>query len=205
MRPATTIGTMLDVYGAGGRPDRVFRGGLSHRNIPHVRLRLVVFVVIATAAVTAWGATTIADNHRREQAGGESGMSDYEALAVVEPVFQRIFDVVWASGAESSEALNSLSDAERAIYATRVIEGQLDNGGWYQVFGNGVDHLIGPAIDGYLLLGLPEYAAVLTEVRAESFGEDSPEELGERLDNAYFALSGSEEARASLVKSRNLS
>jgi hypothetical protein len=119
----------------------------------------------------------------------------------VEPVFQRVYDEVWANGVEDLQAVGGV---ERAIYATWVLEGDVDNGGWYQAFGNGTDSLIEPAIDGYELMGLPEYASVLREVRAQNFDENSPDEVGERLDRLWFELSGTEEARARLVDAHGL-
>jgi hypothetical protein len=127
-------------------------------------------------------------------------VDDAKAFEVVEPVFRRIFAAVWKDGSESAAALDSISEGERAIYATRILEAELDNGGWYQVFFNHVDGLIEHAIAGYVLLGLPEYAAHLREVRAKGFDGDAPEQLGDLLDNAYFRLSGSEVARAALVQ-----
>jgi hypothetical protein len=99
-------------------------------------------------------------------------------------------------------ALAALSEDERAIYATRIIEGQWDNGGLFQVFGNGVDHLLEPAIGAYEHLGLLDYAALIRAVRAAGFRVDSPLELGEQLDGRYFGLSGSESARAELIKGK---
>jgi hypothetical protein len=111
----------------------------------------------------------------------------------VEPFFQSVHARVWTDG---SEDLSGLSPLESAIYATRVLEDDIDNGGHYQAFGNGTDQLIEPAIEGYEHLGLPAYAAHFRHVRAIGFHEHSPEEVGESLDDAYFRLSGSEEARA---------
>lgn len=128
-------------------------------------------------------------------------MDDFD---VVEPVFRRIFATVWAHGEEDSAALAALTEDEWAIYVTRVLEGQLDNGGWFQVFGNGVDQHLEAALAGYERLGLPDYAAVVQAVRDAGFGEDSPEESGEGLDAAYFELSGSESARAELITARRL-
>jgi hypothetical protein len=121
-------------------------------------------------------------------------------FGTVEPVFQLIFAKVWASGSEDLGVLNSLPPIERAIYATRLLEGDLDNGGWYQAFGNGKAHLIEPAIEGYQLLGLPMYAAHLRRVRAVGFDGRSEDAVGDALDKAYFALSGSEAARAAVVR-----
>jgi hypothetical protein len=123
---------------------------------------------------------------------------------VVEPVFQRVFGAVWSGRKENLDAFARLPEAERAIYATRIVEGQLDNGGWYQVFGNGVDHLLEAAIDGYELLGLADYAAHLRKVREVEFNGSSPEDIGEALDDAYFRLSGSEAACARIIRSHGI-
>ena len=117
-----------------------------------------------------------------------------EAFPIVEPVFQAIHSRMGRG--DDWSVFNRLTPLERAIYATRVIEGQIDNGGWYAVFYNNTDHWVDPAIQGYELLGLPEYAEHLRRVRAIGFGEDSPEPIGEAIDAEYFRLSGSEEARA---------
>lgn len=124
-----------------------------------------------------------------------------DAFETVEPSFQSIFSRVWASGTEDARVLHQLTPLERAIYATRIIEGMIDNGGWYAVFYNGVDHLIEPATEGYELLGLPEYAEHLRRVRVTGFGEHSPEATARALDDEYFRLSGSEEARAAALRS----
>jgi hypothetical protein len=121
-------------------------------------------------------------------------------FGTVEPVFRSIFAKVWARGSEDLDVLNSLPPIERAIYATHLLEGELDNGGWYQAFGNRNAHLIEPAIEGYELLGLPDYAAHLRDVRAMGFDEQSEDAVGEALDTAYFQLSGSEAARAAMLR-----
>jgi hypothetical protein len=127
-----------------------------------------------------------------------------EDFRIVEPVFRGIHARVWPDGADRPRALSILGEDELAIYVTRLLEGQVDNGGWYQLFGNGEDYLIEPAIAAYEHLGLPDYAEVVRAVRDAGFAEDSPEELGERLDARYFRLSGSENARADLVRDRGL-
>ncbi len=124
---------------------------------------------------------------------------------VVEPVFRRIFATVSSRNEEDADALTNLTEDERAIYVTRILEGELDNGGWYQVFGNGVGHQLEAAVTGYERLGLPDYAALIRAVRDAGFSEQSPEALGERLDAAYFELTGSESSRAELIIARDLS
>jgi hypothetical protein len=83
---------------------------------------------------------------------------------------------------EVLENIGRLSPVERATYATRTIEHDLDEGGFYLVFADADDALIEPAIEGHELLGLPRYAALLRMVREIGFGEESSEELSETLD-----------------------
>ena len=127
-------------------------------------------------------------------------MDDFDVVA---PVFQRIFARL-GTALDLPAAVDALPAAERAIVATSIVEGEVDNGGWFQLFGNGNDGMIEPAILGYERLGLPDYAAVLRDVRSRNFNEGSPEALGDALDAADFALSGSEAARAALVRSEGM-
>jgi hypothetical protein len=120
-------------------------------------------------------------------------------FGTVEPIFQRIIARL-VTALDLSAAVDALPAAERAIVATRVLEGDVDNDGWYQLFGNRNDGMIEPSISGYETLGLTDYAAVLRDVRSKGFNEASPAALGDELDAVYFALSGSEAARAALVK-----
>lgn len=127
-------------------------------------------------------------------------MDDFD---IVEPVFQSIFARLVTTH-DLQAAVDALPDAERAIVATRILEGDVDNGGWYQLFGNGNDGMIEPAISSYERLGLPDYAAVLRDVRSKGFNAHSPDALGDALGAAYFGLSGSEAARAALIKSEGM-
>lgn len=122
-----------------------------------------------------------------------------DAFDRVEPVFQTIFARVWARGAEDLGMLAGLTPVERAVYATRIVEGQIENGGWYQAFFNDVDHLIEPAIEGYELLDLAEHAEHFRHVRAIGFTADTPQPIGEALDDEYFRLSDAEAARAAAL------
>jgi Domain of unknown function (DUF4375) len=121
--------------------------------------------------------------------------------ALVEGEYERIrAQVVDDEGEEILENLERLSPVERAIYATRTIEHDLDDGGFYLVFADADDALIEPAIEGYVLLGLPRYAALLRTVREVRFGDESSEELSETLDARYASLRGAERARARLLR-----
>jgi hypothetical protein len=97
-------------------------------------------------------------------------MDDFDK---VELVFQTIFARLMTVR-DLATAVDGLPESERAIVATRVLEGDVDNGGCYQLFGNGNDGMIEPAISGYERLGLPDYAAVLRDVRFERFQRDFP-------------------------------
>ncbi|HYM83931.1 MAG TPA: hypothetical protein VEY67_07265 [Candidatus Dormibacteraeota bacterium] len=68
------------------------------------------------------------------------------------------------------------------------------------MFANADEELIGPAIEGYELLGLPRYAALLRAVRRSGYPDSSPDDLGERFDERFERLSGSDRARARLIR-----
>ena len=108
---------------------------------------------------------------------------------------------VWLDDDEmvDREVLATLPPLERAIFVTRTLEDQLLDGGWYLVFANEDEDLIGPAIEGYELLGLAGHAAHLRHVLACGYGDASPESEGERLDELYAALSGADAARATML------
>lgn len=101
---------------------------------------------------------------------------------------------------EGIEALDALGPDERALVVTSELEAALADGGWYLVFADNRESLLRPAIDGYVLLGLHDYAAHLREVLASGFGDASAEAEGERLDEAFAALSGSARAREALAR-----
>ena len=101
-------------------------------------------------------------------------------------------------------AMRRLTRAERAIWTTRFLERELADGGWYLVFADEREYLIKPAIRAYTLLGLPAHAAHLREVLSSAYGDSSTEDEGERLDEAFAAIEGADEARAALVEREGL-
>lgn len=115
----------------------------------------------------------------------------------VERAYQALRARVWDAdeGDDDDASLVALTPLERAIYVTRELEDELADGGWYLVFANENDRLIDVAIEGYELLGCPAYAAHLREVLGCGFGDESDDDEGERLDDLYAALDGSEAAR----------
>jgi hypothetical protein len=119
----------------------------------------------------------------------------------VQRVYASARERVWDAdeGDDNDDALARLSPFERAVYVTRELEEELADGGWYLVFANEDDYLIGEAIRAYELLDLPQYAAHLRDVDESGFGDDSSEEEGDRLDSQFADLSGAEEARARAV------
>ena len=119
----------------------------------------------------------------------------------VEPVFQhlaerdpRIFD---------PPVLATYPPGVRMLISTRVIEGQVDNGGWPAVFYNGVDGHLPAAVEGYRLLGLADHAAVAERVRAHArtdrAGGAPTDATWDDVDAAWNGLPGAEEARARYV------
>jgi hypothetical protein len=128
-----------------------------------------------------------------------------EAADAVRRVYERTANrILDSEGTDDPAAIASLSEAERAVYVTRALEDELDDGGWYLVFANSNDHRIDPAIEAYELLGLPRYAELLRAVRTVGLDDDSPDGLSERLDSRYGRLTGAEQARARLIRSMGL-
>jgi hypothetical protein len=132
-----------------------------------------------------------------------SAVTDEE---LVRHVYERIRARVWDAddGDDDDDALGGLTLEERAIYATRELEDELAEGGWSFVFANADDGLIEPAIEGYELLGLRRYAALLRAVRRVGYSDTGPESEGERFDARFERLSGADRARARLIRRRAL-
>jgi hypothetical protein len=128
-----------------------------------------------------------------------SAVTDEE---LVRHVYERIRAQVWDAddGDDDDAALRRLTREERAIYATMELEDELAEGGWSFVFANADDGLIEPAIDGYELLGLRRYAALLRAVRRDGYTDLGPESAGERFDARFERLSGADRARARLIR-----
>jgi hypothetical protein len=103
-----------------------------------------------------------------------------------------------------TRAMRRLTKAERALWTTRFLEGELADGGWYLVFADEREWVIKPAIRAYELLGLPAYAAHLRQVIASGYGDASTEDEGERLDEAFATLSGADEAREAFIAREGL-
>jgi hypothetical protein len=127
--------------------------------------------------------------------------------SLVRAVFERIRARVLSGDGDDvvgPEVVAALPPLERAVYTTRALEDELADGGWYLIFANEDEDLVTPALAGYGLLGLPAYADHLREVLAAGYGDESSEAEGERLDDAFAALSGSEEARAAAIREAGL-
>ena len=126
---------------------------------------------------------------------------DPDDSATVQPVLERLLDE--ASSGQPSEPLACLPDwtpGQQAIVATRVIQGEIDNGGAPAVFYNAVDSLLVDAIDGFRLLGLEEHANALADLVASGLSEDSPEGADDAFHEAWFSLPDTEPARAAYIR-----
>jgi hypothetical protein len=119
----------------------------------------------------------------------------------VQREYARVRELVWDAdeGDDDDDALARLTPLERALYVTRELEEELADGGWYLVFANEDDYLIGPAIEAYAYLGLPDYARHFREVLESGFGDESSEDESDRFDREYATLSGAEAARVRAI------
>jgi hypothetical protein len=119
----------------------------------------------------------------------------------VEEVFQRLVDE--DPDVFDPEVLASRPAATRMLIATRVIEGQVDNGGWAAVFYNAADDLLSAAIEGYRLLGLEDHASLAERIRAHGTEptDDWPDDPAWVMyDAEWFGLPDSEVARAEYIR-----
>ena len=119
----------------------------------------------------------------------------------VERVFQRL--VEHDARVLDPAALLTYAPGIRMLVSTRVIEGEVDNGGWPAVFYNGVDGHLPAAIEGYRLLGLDDHAALAARVRAHGWtqpGDPTPNDRSwDDFDAFWMGLPDAEEARARYV------
>jgi hypothetical protein len=122
--------------------------------------------------------------------------------AVVQHVELRIS----AAGGDVPTVLELLPAGTRAVYTTWVVDAEVNNGGFNQLFFNRDAHFAGYALSGYELMDAEEYAAVMRAAIAtheaerermrpyyeshtlEAFSESyNHTELGE-VDQRYYAL-----------------
>ncbi len=119
----------------------------------------------------------------------------------VQRVYEHARERVWDAESDDDDEveLGRLSPLARAVYVTRELEAVLDDGGWYLVFANEDEWLLPLAVEAYELLGLPDYAEHIRDVGRRGYGDFSSEDDGEALDDAYRALTGAEQARATAL------
>ena len=65
------------------------------------------------------------------------------------------------SGADEADVVARLPKGTRAIFATFVVDAEVNNGGFNQFFYNPHGYLAGEALAGYELLGADDYADVM--------------------------------------------
>ena len=113
-----------------------------------------------------------------------------------------------AAGTWGQEArvIRALPPGVRAVYATWLVDAEVNNGGFNQYFFNSSGQYAGDALDGYELLGAEEYAAVMRAAivtfeidrerlepyyaahTLESFSESYRHTTLGEIDQRYYAL-----------------
>jgi hypothetical protein len=63
---------------------------------------------------------------------------------------------------DRAEVLDTIAPGFRAIYMTMIVEGEVNNGGFNQYFWNSEGRLTRYALEGFIRIGAPEYADLLT-------------------------------------------
>src|SRR5262245_50057981 len=120
-----------------------------------------------------------------------------DAFLVVDPVFQAAMERLGAHAIDPGALANEPAGI-RAIVATRVIEGLVDNGGWTAVFSEGRQDLLPVAIEGYRLLELDDHARNAS--RAQAHGPEPDDDVfWEDLEAGWFELPSAEVARAAWI------
>jgi hypothetical protein len=61
------------------------------------------------------------------------------------------------------ELVNQLSPGQKMVWATDIVDGEIQNGGFNQVFWNHADRYAQEAIEGFRLIGAEEHAALVQE------------------------------------------
>jgi hypothetical protein len=133
---------------------------------------------------------------------------DVDAYLEVEPVFQAALGRLGARAADPAALVHEPAGI-RAIVATRLIDGLVENGGWTAVFAEGMADLLPVAVEGYGLLGLDEHASLAALARARGFlppgpGDNRPDDpadfaFWEDLEAGWFDLPSPETARAAYI------
>jgi hypothetical protein len=135
---------------------------------------------------------------------------------------QAIIDyVAWkadADGVSEDALLERLPPAVSAVYATRLVEDEVANGGFNQLFFNRMRNLLERAVVGYRALGAPEHeriasAAIERDIEAapaleaareaqtmEAFSASYKLELFDDLDAAFNELDQAEDVSAIRVQ-----
>jgi hypothetical protein len=131
-----------------------------------------------------------------------------DAFLVVDPIFRAAMDRL-GTLATDPDALESEPPGIRAIVATRLVDGLVENGGWTAVFTDGLTRILPTAIDGYGLLGLDQHASLATRALQRGFvppgpDDDEPDDpaefaFWEELEAVWFELPSPEAARAAYI------
>ena len=146
----------------------------------------------------------VAEFERRLQGMGEVPTSRLEddPFIVVEPVFQQVVERV--RNVFDPDVLARYSAPIRMLIATRLIDGQVDNGGWSAVFYNEALGLLPEAIQGYRLLGLGEHAALAERIQAHGWTQPTDNRPDDpawgTFDAEWLALDDVEAARARYIR-----
>lgn len=89
---------------------------------------------------------------------------------------------------EYGDSMSALTHAERVIYIVNTLEGEVNNGGFFQYFWNSSGDRANELMDAFLEIGAPGTAAIC-EKALSVFGGPVPEDCDER-NEALDALDG---------------
>src|SRR5215510_13073727 len=97
---------------------------------------------------------------------------------VIEPVWDAIS--IYDEPETFLKQFQNVSHAQGHLFATHWCQSEVCNGGFYQFFWNSTGVLAPEAIAGFLVIGLPDCAAIVQDAMA-CFGSGNPRERSERI------------------------
>jgi len=122
------------------------------------------------------------------------------------------------SGKPERDVFNGLSPGFRAVFATWILEGEVNNGGFNQFFWNSSGDYAADAVAGYDLIGVPAYARLMRRAIAirdadrartqsfkdrgtlEAFSESYQNNRLSKLDDEFYKLGDLSAARIKFVR-----
>jgi len=80
-------------------------------------------------------------------------------------LIEAVYDIVWAAKQDLIELLSSLPQGYAPVYLTMLVESEVGNGGFNQMFHNLPMELVEAAIANYRAMNMPDIAELVTKAK----------------------------------------